>query len=106
MENLVIPTSPDDPFYVQTSELEGIQYTLTFRYNQREDRWYLTIGDVSGADIVKGIKLVTGTDLLFYFDKPALPPGKLYVISTDGEAPGLGELGVDRKAQLVYVTSV
>lgn len=99
----IIPTSPDDPFYTQISEIEGVDYTLTFRYNQREDRWYLTIGDSAGVDIVKGIKLTLGEDLVKYYDRLGLFEGELFLVSTGAqESPGMGELGIDRRCQLVY----
>lgn len=103
MTLLVIPTSPDDPFYTQISELDGVEYTLDFRYNQLENRWYLTIGDVAGVDLLKGIKLVPGADLLFYHKTIGLPPGQLLVLASgDGSAPGLGELGPQRRCSLIY----
>jgi len=105
MALLEIPTSPDAPFYSQTSQLEGVDYGFLFVYNQRENAYYLSIEDTAGNPLVKGIKLVCNTFLLDPFLSPSLPPGKLFVQSSDSNTspPGIGELG--SRCQLMYATS-
>lgn len=103
---LIVPTSPDEPFYEQQSTIDGVDYTLTFRYNQREECYYLTIGDVSGNDLVKGVKLVCGWSLFLGHQHPDLPTGRFMVLSHvngDNESPKLGELGDGRRCMLYYL---
>lgn len=105
---LTVPTLPDEPFYEQTSTFEGVNYGLVFRYNQREDRWYMTIQNETGTDLVRGIKLVTGgVFLTARYRTLGLPPGEFMVGAPLGQptAPGFGELGEDRRCQLLYITS-
>lgn len=105
MSVLVIPTSPDAPFYSQTSQLEGVDYGLVFVYNQRENAYYLSIETIEGEALVKGIKLVCSVPLTEHLRDARLPPGVLLVTSSDAntDPPGLGELG--ERCQLTYVTS-
>ncbi len=98
-----IPTS-DDPFYTQFTNLDGKDYFLTFTYCQREACYYLTVGDESAVDIVRGIKLVCNWPLLLGKRDERLPPGTLMVLSntTDTTTPDLGELGPEKRCELVY----
>jgi hypothetical protein len=47
--------------------LGGTTYQLTVRWNNQATIWVLDIADSSGNEIVTGIPLVTGTDLLGQF---------------------------------------
>lgn len=101
----IIPTFTDEAFFVQVTTIDGVDYTLTFRYNQREDCYYLTIGDVDGTDILSGIKLVCCWDLLLGHREHNLPTGTLMVLSSDPvdfEPPRFGELGEGVRCRLVY----
>jgi len=103
---LLVPTSPDLPFYEQQSTIDGVDYTLTFRYNQREEAFYLSFGDVEGNDIVKGLKLVCDWPLLLGHREPNLPTGEFYVFSSllgDDNQPKIGELGDGRRCSLYYL---
>lgn len=106
MAILQIPTSPDAPFYSQVSQLEGVDYGLVFVYDQRENCYYLSIEDVAGNPIVKGVKLVCNVSLIGHFSIESLPPGVLFVLSSDvfnQTPPGIDELG--SRCQLMYATS-
>lgn len=104
MSLITLPTT-DDPFYKQVTALDGVDYTLTFTYNQREDVFYLTIGDATGADIVRGLKLVCLWPLLLGQTDPRLPKGILMVVSntTDDSPPGLADLVSGGRCELVYL---
>lgn len=104
----IIPTFTD-PYYDQTVTLDGRPYLLTFRYNQREDRWYMDVADVdSNADIANGIKIVVGVDLLAKWRYLANCPAGVLVCNnnsqTDDSAPGLSELGPGLRCELMYIT--
>ena len=98
------------PFYTETVPLDGINYRLYFGYNQREDTWYLSIANDLGTDLLNGIKLVCGIDLLkrwHYIE--GLPAGQLACISlsgTDDSPPGLNDLAAGARCQLTYVATV
>lgn len=99
-----IPVSRDLAFYRQTTTLDGRDYILTFRYNAREDRWYIDLADQDDVEIVSGLKLVCAHDLLLRIVDERRPPGRLMVhdgaasdpatsVKIDAEDPGFDELG-------------
>lgn len=104
---LLIPTR-EDPYYQQRTRLEGRDYVLTFAYNEREERWYLSIADEAESPIATGIKLISNWPFLdaYRFD-PRCPPGQLNVsdISGDGSPPTQLELGEGKRCELLYWTA-
>jgi hypothetical protein len=104
MPIIAIPTA-DAPFYTQKTLLDGRDFILSFQYNQREDRIYLSIYDDESVLLIGGLKVLANYPLLFrHHYNTALPPGELIAIATtgDGSPPGLGELGEGKRCQLVY----
>lgn len=97
-----IPTSLSLVSYTQRTALDGRDYLLTFRWNQRESKWYLDIRDQDAVDIVLGIKIVVNKPLLgTLVTGEARPPGDiiatdLTTVPDDGKVaydPGRNELG-------------
>lgn len=108
MALLVIPTIPEEPYYRQKTNLEGREFLLSFSYNQRIDRWYLSIYDEEETPLLLGLKLVANWPLLRHYRYDTrLPPGELMALTTDGSTapPTLTELGPGRRAELVYLDS-
>ncbi len=104
MAILTIPVS-GDPFQTLKTRLDGVDYVLSLAYNQREDRWYLSIADDEETPILSGLKLVSNFGLLFrHRYNPAVPPGELMVTdtTTDKSPPGLLELGEGKRCELTY----
>jgi len=99
----IIPTG-DDTYYQQTTDLDGQEYVLDFRFNTREKVWYLTICDTGSNAIVGGIKVVVGFPLLNRFSDPRLPPGDIYCLTStqDNTPPGQEELGYGLRCCLFY----
>jgi hypothetical protein len=103
---LFIPTSPDEAFYVQRTQLDGVVYQLTFRYNQRENTYRIDLALDDGTLVVTGVKVVCSVPLLYRFrSDPRTPGGMLTAVSSsqDTTPPGLGELGEGRRVQLWYI---
>ncbi|HHS9617944.1 TPA: phage baseplate plug family protein [Raoultella planticola] len=55
-----IPLSPDNQIFAITLAGQNFQMSITWR----AAFWCLDIMDSSGADLIKGIPLITGADLL------------------------------------------
>lgn len=90
------------PLYEMRTLLDGREYILTFDYNGREDRWYMTVADIDGSAIYRGVKMVTGIPLLARCADRRRPAGDFMVIGpTD---PGFEQWGTDGTAVLVYFT--
>lgn len=105
MSVLVIPTF-DDPFYTQTTVIEGASYVFEFRYNEREDTWSFSLSLPDGTALATGRKIVCNKDLLGLSDT-RFPPGILMAVSNmpDDRPPGMGELGPAERVSLLYFTS-
>lgn len=109
-----IPFTPGDVHVEQQTTLEGIVYTLKFDYSQRENCYYLSVGDAADKDgtmIISSIKVMTNRPLLRRWrgaasaNSDVWPPGELVAYSTtpDDSIAGLGELG--SRVILLYATS-
>jgi hypothetical protein len=107
MAVLLIPTTPGEPFHSSKVRLEGRDFVFRLAWNQREERWYLSILDESGGNLAMGIKLVCDVELLRSrrAAQPTLPPGQLAVIDLTGDnsPPLLDELGIGKRCELTYV---
>jgi len=98
-----IPTSQSLPFYSQKTLLDGQTYTLQFKWNDREEAWYLDLLTDLEEPISMGIKIVTDWPLNRRITDPAAPPGVISAIDTTGAGtnPGFEDLG--NKIILVYI---
>jgi len=88
------------PFFGVSVRMSGQVYSLSFEWNYRSQAWYLKIND-----LVSGLKIVNGIDLLepyHYIDE--LPPGKLGVVRNSGtkSKPGFSNFGIGKEMTLVY----
>ncbi len=104
MATVTIATDPSALFWSQTATLDGVPYLLTFRFNSREQAYYLTIAAGDGsATYAQGIKLVANYPLLMgYGDNP---PGEMMCVSfaQSDAPPGIGELGEGLRCALLYI---
>lgn len=108
MSITVIPLPTGTPFFSQETSLEGVNYRLTFQYSQREDVYYLSIGDPAAtADVVSAMKVFCNKGLIRRWSGVGTPwpPGELVAISkTQDQSPArLNDLG-DR-VSLLYISS-
>ena len=82
MALLRIPTQNGLDAYRVQIELDGAFYGLAFRWNARDNHWYMDV-DQSLAPTLEGVKLVNSTNLLGQFDymqvDGRLPPGVFQV---------------------------
>ena len=103
MATLTIPCRPSVPHYQAQVALEGRTYTLTFRWNAREEAWFLSIGDAAGNIVLANRKVVLSFPLTSRFRLPGLPPGEFVAVDTTGrgQEAGLSDLG--ERVQLLYV---
>lgn len=104
MSVLILPTTAD-PFQQQTMQLDGIKYVMSLSYNQREERWYLSLADDEGVPLISGLKLRANWPLLWrHRYNVRLPPGEIMAIATtvDKSPPTLLELGEGKRCQLTY----
>jgi hypothetical protein len=108
MSVLLIPTTPGEPFHSSKVRLEGRDFVFQMRWNQREERWYLSILEDDSTPILLGLKLIANWELLGpYRSDPRVPPGRLFAadLTNDHSPPGLDEIGVGKRVELTYIES-
>lgn len=105
MSVLLVDTS-SDPFYTQTTNFEGTDYLLEFRFNQRESDWRMSISQQDGT-LLASFKIVCSMPMLRRFTDPRLPPGELIAVSNtnDISPPGLNDFGLNQRVTLTYFES-
>ncbi len=91
----IIPTVVVSTDWVQVTQLDGTDYTLTFSWNAVDESWYLQLSDVQELAITGALKLVSDYPLLQATSNPARPPGEIMVIDQTGVGgkPAYAELG-------------
>lgn len=103
----VIPCTPGGvASWSQRTALDGVDYTFTFRWSQRDGHWLLDLADAERVAIRSGMLLAPNVDLLAGVIDTRRPAGKLAVLDTTGALdvdPGFADLG-DRFV-LVYLTA-
>ena len=94
----IIPITPALLNYGFRIDLDGTTYTLIIKFNSREGRWFLHVGDSAGTLIVTSTKVVLNVDLLDIYQQPGLPPGSLFILNSDSDSeiePGQNDLGIN-----------
>lgn len=90
-----IPVFSDSTYYDLQVVLDGVTYTLEFRWNDRASGWFLNILNADADEIIQaGIRVVVDFPLNLY-RADRTPPGLLYARDTSGTRtdPGLKDLG-------------
>lgn len=101
MAAFVIPCTPGLLDYSMSIKLSGSTYRLRFRWNSRQERWLMDIGDDAGL-ILSSLVLNVGIALFRRYQSTRLPPGDLIVVDTTGAnlEAGINDLGV--RVQPIY----
>jgi hypothetical protein len=95
---LEVPIDPVRPSFTQETDFDGTTYVLLFRWNTREEAWYLTLSTIDGMVIAASLKLVPGAALLRHIPETPRPPGEFFV----DDVPTRTNLGTE--ALLIYST--
>lgn len=86
MANWIIPL-PDDstPLVTQSVSLSGRSYVFGIDWNGRTDRWTVRLADQDGTQIINGMLLGMGMDLLRTVPSTLdyVPPGQLWLGGAD-----------------------
>jgi hypothetical protein len=113
MSYLVIDTdaAATDKRFEQTTQLDGLEYLLTFQWSDRESCWYLDVEDQDGNPLCELVKLVVSWPLLRRFrTNQAVPQGVLACCDMSAPTPDQAadivspeELG--QRVLLMYITA-
>lgn len=88
---LELPVPEKDQAHVTFQvTLEGASYGLEWRWNVRDDRWYLSLSDAEGQPIATGRPVVLGDDWLDELPPGDRPPGAIVAVVSEDYLDGLG----------------
>lgn len=104
-----IPLQFENPNYEMRTRLEGRDYLLRFKYQERDCFWYLSLFDQDGIAIAEGLRIVTGIPLLSTVVDYRRPLGELFVIDqpADGQTvevprdPHFSDLGARHRIYFI-----
>lgn len=105
MTQFNLPMDPGLADQIFDVDLDGVTFRFEMHLNSRDDTWYMNILDIDGTLLRAGIRLVNDWPVLERWrDFVVRPAGILGVINSGvlTEPPGLGELGPDAAASLIY----
>lgn len=90
-----IATSQTIPYYSETVDLDGENFLLVFKWNVRDESWYLSMYQEDETPVAVGMRLVVGWNPIRRLIGTDAPLGALYVHDTTGtdEEAGFDELG-------------
>jgi hypothetical protein len=92
-----LPLTLDVPYYEFEVELDGVEFKMEFRFNARDDAWFMTLLDTEDTVLRAGIKIVNEWSLLRLWRDATRPAGEIVSINQGNvtEPPTLDQLGSD-----------
>lgn len=103
---LEIPIRQEGPHFGFATELDGVSYGLSFRWNDRVGQWVLDVLDGEGTVVVSGIRVVLDTPLLFrYQGRASIPPGELIAVDSTGGSTEADLEDLGRRVLLYYLSA-
>lgn len=80
MAVLRLPVDGIDANYNISFDLDGVEYQLQLRYNDRDASWYFNIVDINGTLLRSGIKVVPNYTLNRQIADSRAPAGELLLV--------------------------
>lgn len=99
-----IPIDQRGSYFRFGIELDGVGYTLTFRWNERAGQWVLDFADGEGVVLISGLRCVVNVPLLARNrGAVGLPPGWLIFVDSSGADLDMGYEDLGRRVEFFYV---
>ena len=102
----IIPTLEGVPDYTMRTRFDGRDFNMRFLWNERIERWSMSIFDADQVPLAVGIVIITNRPLTRYYRwNAAMPQGDLTawdLSNPAGEPPGLYEMAIGRRVELAY----
>jgi hypothetical protein len=91
---VILPVAPSIAFYTERIQLDGVLYTIQYRWNQRMGHWVQNVQDANGNDLIDGILQLTDYPLGYkgIGTIQGYPPGVQMIVDESGAG-----LTADRK---------
>jgi hypothetical protein len=94
------------PLVTQQSDLDGVTYSMRFRWSERSSVWHLDLRTLDDVPIVLSAALVTAWPLLERVVSPIRPPGELVLLDLAGPAEPATLEGFGERWVLFYAEAV
>ena len=90
----VVPLAPDESNQEQLTALDGVDFVFRVLWNSRSSRFFMTLRDASGTDLITARKLCADIPWAAHETLEGIPQGQLWVVGAtlSGIDPGLREL--------------
>ena len=98
MATFELPTRQDLANYELEVDMDEVTFRLRFKFNSRDEAWYMTVLSANGEILRAGIKVISEWLLLrLWQDFNVRPAGEIITINlaTEVTKPGLEELGAN-----------
>lgn len=102
MALLKLPLRSDIPKYEFRIDLDGVTYTLAFRFNFRMTRWIMDLKTENNIPVIMGIPVLIGTDILERYQSSDLPPGNLFAVNLEDDFVEAGEDDLGNNVIIMY----
>lgn len=76
----IIPVRNDVPAFSVRVILSGTEFVLGFRFNERDQFWYMAVHDAENSPILSGVRVVLGMPLMRHCRDLRRPVGDLMAI--------------------------
>ncbi len=108
--SLQIPLRNDLDAFEERVTLDGVDYDLAFRWNERDLQWYFSIyatdspqlTDGSRAAVLAGMPLLVGWPLLSTLSGRDRPAGELLALDTSGADAEAGQRDLGARVIVIY----
>tara|TARA_Y100000310_G_C20703455_1_gene832281 strand:+ start:12057 stop:12386 length:330 start_codon:yes stop_codon:yes gene_type:complete len=85
--------------------LEDTPYIFRFDFNSVGNFWIMGISDRDEVELLTGVKLVLGTEILTQHPDRGLPPGMMFVIDETGNTEPIEQNDfINNRVKLTYAT--
>ena len=98
-----LPVRSDVKAYDMQVELDGVVFTLNFRFNFRMGRWLMDIATAEGIELINGVVLLTGVNLNDYLVVEGMPPGVFTCEDRTGQNKNAGIEDLGNDVRLLYL---
>ncbi|HEX5035128.1 MAG TPA: hypothetical protein VFW62_11675 [bacterium] len=97
-----IPVDSAQPSYRLRLEIEDRTYIFRFYFNERSNRWIMSIYDDQEQQIVVGMALNVNFALLGQYADQRLPPGEIILFDTSEKNQECGRDDLGNRCVLLY----
>lgn len=100
-----LPIVQEGPFFGFGTELDGVTYRFSFRWNDRLAQWVMDLADGDGNALVSGLRVVIDTPLLRRFrGRAGMPPGELIAVDTEDTLRDADLEDLGRRVAVFYLS--